>query len=218
MEVPKVGVIRLNMDIFWLSAEFVSYQIDEALRDPDIKAVVFQINSPGGEVAATQTIYLNLLDLRAAKPLVGLIDAMAASGAYYVALATDPLYAKPSSTVGNIGVWGFYPPVLGVNDAVLASGPFKLTASNQQEFEREIEAIKQEFLSTVQSQRGERLTIPVADISQGLAYPGRLAQSYGLVDDMGSLGTAIAQAAEMAGLKDYQTVDLEILVIVEILQ
>jgi len=210
---PKVAIIRLNMDIYSFSAEFISKEIEEAQNDPSIKAAVLQIDSPGGEVAATQTLYMNLLDLRKTKPLVGSIDSIAASGAYYAALATDPLYAKPSSTVGNIGVWGFYPPVLGVNDAVLASGPFKLTASNQQEFEREIESVKQEFLAVVQQQRGSKLTIPVEDISQGLAYPGRLALSYGLIDDLLSMGDAVKRAAEMAGLRDYETVDLETLVI-----
>lgn len=206
---PAVGIVRLNYDIWYLSAEFVKDQIEVARQNPRIRAVVFQIDSPGGEVVPTQVIYLELQELRSRMPVVGSIDAMAASGGYYVALATDYLFAKPSSTVGNVGVWGFFPDSLGVNEVVLSSGPFKLTASNEQEFLREIEGIKQEFLMTVATQRGARLTISTVDLSQGLAYPGWQALSLGLVDALGGETEAVAKAAEMAGLKEYDVVDLE---------
>jgi protease-4 len=210
---PQVGIIRLNTDIYVQSAEFVMEQINVARKNPRIQAVVVQIDSPGGEVAATQTIYLGLLDLRQKMPVVGSIDSIAASGAYYSAMAVEPLYAKPSSTVGNVGVWGYYPPVIGVNDAVLASGPFKLTASNAESFEREIEGIKREFLEVVRSQRGQRLKIATEDLAQGLAYPGRTALELGLIDQLGSFQDALDKAAEMAGLEDYEVVDLEALAI-----
>ncbi|MCH7589141.1 MAG: S49 family peptidase, partial [Chloroflexi bacterium] len=170
---PAVGIIRLNTDIWADSVELVMAQIESARQDPIIKAVVLQLDSPGGEVAATQTLYLELQSLRREMPVVSSIDGMAASGGFYVAMATDPIYAKPSSTVGNVGVWGFIPPDLAVNEVILASGPFKLTASNRAEFLRAIEGIKQEFLAAVVSQRGERLNISLVDLSQGLAYSGR---------------------------------------------
>jgi protease-4 len=210
---PQVGIIRLNTDIYTLSAEFLIEQINTARDNPRIKAVVVQIDSPGGEVVATQTIYLSLLDLRQKMPVVGSIDNIAASGGYYSAMAVEPLFAKPSSTVGNVGVWGYYPPVIGVNDSVLASGPFKLTASNADAFEREIEGIKREFLEVVRSQRGSRLQIPIEDLAQGLAYPGRTALALGMVDELGSFQDALDKAAEMAGLEEYEVIDLEALAI-----
>ncbi len=206
---PAVGIIRLNADIWSGSIELVGAQIEEARRDPRIKAVVLELNSPGGEVVATQTLYLELQDLRRQMPVVGSIGNLAASGGFYAALATDPIFAKPSSTVGNVGVWGFAPPELGVSDAVVASGPFKLTASNQAEFVREIEGIKQEFLATVIDQRGERLRISPADLAQGLAYRGREALHLGLIDRLGSQSDAIDTAAELAGIYNYEVVDLE---------
>ncbi|MBN2149250.1 MAG: S49 family peptidase [Anaerolineales bacterium] len=206
---PAVGIIRLREDIWTLSAELVNLEIDAARQDERIKAVVFQIDSPGGEVVATQAIYLELQELRTRMPVVGSIDTMAASGGYYVAMATDYLYAKPSSTIGNVGVWGYFPYNIGVNDVVLASGPFKLTASNDQAFLREIEGIKQEFLATVVTQRGSRLVITPVELSQGLAYPGRNALSMGMIDALGSQSEAVAKAAELAGLREYDVVDLE---------
>lgn len=214
---PAVGIIRLNSDIWSGSAFILTEQIEEARRDPRIRAVVLQLNSPGGEVVATQSLYLEVQRLRRQMPVVGSIDDVAASGAFYLALATDPVYAKPSSVVGNVGVWGFAPPDVGVNDVILASGPFKLVASNQEEFTREIEGIKQEFIATVVDQRGERLHISPADLAQGLAYPGRESMRLGLIDHLGSQTDAIHAAAERAGIFNYDVVDLEARVIARLL-
>ena len=213
---PSVGIIRLNTDIWAGSADLVMAQIEEAREDPSIKAVVLQLDSPGGEVAATQRLYLELQALRREMPVVGSIDSMAASGAFYMAMATDPIYAKPSSTVGNVGAWGFIPPDFGVNEVILASGPFKLTASNRDEFLRWIEGIRQEFLETVFSQRADRMNISRVELSHGLAYPGREALHLGLIDHVGSETEAIHTAAQQAGLVHYQVVDLEARVVDEL--
>lgn len=211
---PAVGLIRLETDIWSGSKELVRLQIAEARADPSVRAVVFHLNSPGGEVTATQAMYLELLSLRRNMPVVTSIEGLAASGGFYAAMATDPIFAKPSSTVGNVGVWGFVPPDLGVNDVILASGPFKLTASNREEFQREIEGIRQEFMQTVLNGRldsaGEqRIQISAEELSQGLAYPGREAISLGLVDRLGSLSDAVEEAAQQAGISNYALVDLQ---------
>jgi len=213
---PAVGIIKVNMDIFatgtdlfFGSMELFQAQIDRARQDRRIKAVVVQFDSSGGEVVASQTLYLELQALRREMPVVGAINTMAASGAYYAAMATEPLYARPSSGVGNVGAWGRIPPDLAVNELILASGPFKLSGSNRDEFLREIEGIKQEFIATVTSQRGDRLLITPVDLSQGLLYPGREAMSLGLVDRLGTLSDAIAEAAQQAGIARYDVIDLE---------
>ena len=213
---PAVGVIRLYGDIYVESADFVLAQIEAARSDPDIAAVVVRLDSPGGEVAASEQLYMELQTLRREMPVVGSIDSMAASGGFYMAMGTDPIYAKPSSTVGNVGVWGYIPPDLGVNDVILASGPFKLTASNRDEFLRSIEAMKQEFLETVFSQRGERITISRVELSQGLAYTGRQAMGLGLIDHLGTETDAIRTAASQAGIAHYRVVDLPAQLIAEL--
>lgn len=206
---PAVGLINVKTEIWSGSNEIIMAQIQAARQDPDIKAVVVEIDSAGGEVVASQALYLELQKLRQEMPVVASIDNIAASGAYYAAMGADPLYAKPSSTIGNVGVWSVAPPELALNDIIVASGPFKLTASNQEEFIEEIEGIKQEFLATVTSQRGQRLKISPVDLSQGLAYPGREALQLGLVDALGSQTEAIDKAAEQAGIANYTVVDLE---------
>lgn len=210
---PAVGIVRLNTGLSWSSADFIKQQIDLARSEPQIKAIVFSIDSPGGGVTSTQYLFLELQNLRETMPVVGSIDSMAASGGYYIAMATDPIFAKPSSTVGNIGVWGYAPPDLAVNDLVLASGPFKLTASNQAEFLREIEGIKREFLATVRTSRGDRLELANEEILQGLAYLGREAAEIGLIDYLGSETDAVAEAARQAGITNYEIIDLETLLL-----
>jgi protease-4 len=168
------------------------------------------LDTPGGEVVATQNIYLELQGLRREMPVVGSIDTVAASGGYYAAMAADPIYARPSSSVGNVGVWSIVPDDLAVNDEIIASGPFKLTGSNREEFMRELEGIKREFLNTVSSQRGERLNITPEELSQGLIYSGREAARLGLIDHVGSNDEAIAEAARQAHIKNYTTIDLSI--------
>ncbi len=215
---PPVGIIRLNTEIYSTSVDMLNQEIAKARSNPRIKAVVLQIDSPGGEVTATQTLFLELLKLRREMPVVGSIDSMAASGAFYAAMATDPIYAKPSSTVGNVGVWGYFPSEIGVNDVILASGPFKLTASNTAEFLRGIDSIKQEFIATVITQRGARLKISDVDLSQGLAYSGRETLEYGLIDNLGSQTEAIETAAHQAGIAHYAVIDLEMEVLKDILK
>lgn len=210
---PAVGVVRLRYDIWSGSANFIMQQIDEARRDPRIRAIVLQMDSPGGEVVATQTLFLEVQNLRRRMPVVGSIDNMAASGAFYLAMATDPIFAKPSSDVGNVGVWSLVPQDISLSDLILASGPFKLTASNQDEFVRQIESIKQEFIATVVTARGQRLTISPSDLSQGLLYTGRDALRLGLIDHLGAESDAIKTAAAQAGIHNYDVIDLEARVI-----
>ncbi len=206
---PAVGIIHLDVDIWTLSTQFVIDQIEEARHTPRLKAVVLHVDSPGGEVAGSQTLYLEILALRKEMPVVGSIESMAASGAYYAVLASDPIFARPSSIVGNVGAWSYTPSELSVNDLILSTGPFKLTATNPEAFVQELEGIKLEFLATVAAQRGSRLVISPDDLSQGLAYPGRDAQRLGLIDYLGSDTDAVAKAAELAKLAAYDVIDLQ---------
>ena len=205
---PTVGIMNLTGTISSSSLEWFRVQMSIAREDPQIKALIMQIDSPGGGVASSQALYLELLALRRTMPVVISIDSMAASGGYYAALAGDPIYAKPSSSVGNIGAWAFIPPESTVNDNVLRTGPFKQTGSNRTEFEQSLQAVKAEFLATVLTQRGDRLQLSSADISQGLIYEGREAAELGLIDVVGSRGEAVAEAADQAGLAHYQTREL----------
>jgi protease-4 len=205
---PAVGIIHLQGDIWAGSLEVLQAQIDAARQDPAVRAVVLQLNSPGGEVVSSQEIYFAMQALRREIPVVATIDTVAASGGFWVVMAADPIYAKPSSFVGNVGAFSFFPNEQMVNDVILASGPFKLSAMDRDQVVRDVEVIKEEFLATVTSQRGQRMQITPTELSQGLIYQGRTAQRLGLIDHMGGRDEAIATAAEQAGITNYRVVDL----------
>lgn len=206
---PAIGLITLDTDIWSRSAELLMMQLDEVRQDPRIKAVVIRIDSPGGAVVPSQQLYLELQNLRREMPVVASVESVAASGGYYIALAADPIYAKPSSTLGNVGVWGVIPQQKQQSDLVVASGAFKLKGNGRDEILSQVESMKQEFLATVYSQRGERMAIPRDDLSKGMAYLGRDALSYGLIDELGSHNEAVEKAAELAGIKNYDVINLQ---------
>ena len=99
---PVIGIIRLEDAIYSYSAQDMIKQIEYAGKHPEVRAVVLVIDSPGGTVVDTEAVYLELAKLRTKKPVVTVINGMAASGAYYLSVGTDYIYAKPSSLVGNI--------------------------------------------------------------------------------------------------------------------
>jgi len=139
---------------------------------------------------------------------VASIGEMAASGAYYLAAAADTIYAKPGSTVGNIGVISILPDPDVVDEQIITSGPFKLSGGSQMAAIRQIEMLKQTFLAAILAQRGDRLKVAPDVLSEGNVYVGLRAQQMGLVDQVGSRSDAVRAAARLAGLRRYEVVDL----------
>ena len=206
--VPRVGIVRLEGDIYDEMADYVAEQLNYAKNDPAIRAVVLKINSPGGGVTASENLYYSILSFRERKPLIVSIDTLAASGGYYAASAGDLLYAKPSSSVGNIGVVSLLPSPSFVDEELITTGPFKLFGSPRASYVRELEILKQGFLEAVLVQRQDRLTVAKEDLARGELYVGILAVDMGLIDKLGTLDDAIEEAAQMAHIANYQVVDM----------
>jgi protease-4 len=204
---PQIAVIRLEGDIWGFYTAYLRDALQEAGRDPAVRAVVVQIASPGGEVTASEDLYYEVLKLRDTKPVVASIGEIAASGAYYVAAAADQIYAKPGSTVGNIGVISILPEPEVVDESLVTTGPFKLSGGSQAAAVRQMEMLKDTFLTAIVTQRGDHLQVGPDVLSRGEVYLGLQAQRMGLVDEIGSVGDAVAAAANMARLRHYDIVD-----------
>ncbi|GAB4270118.1 MAG: hypothetical protein Kow0080_14230 [Candidatus Promineifilaceae bacterium] len=205
---PKVGIIRLSFDIFDLTAFEITEQLAYARENSDIQAVVLIINSPGGSAAYSEELYLDVLNTRQQMPVVASIDLLAASGAYYMAAAADEIYAKPTSNVGSIGVIAFLPGDVYIEDEILTTGPYKAFGGTRDGTVRQIERAKFAFLQAVELGRGDRLTIDRETLSRAEVYTGVQAWEFGLVDGLMSNDEAVARAAELAGLRDYEAVEL----------
>ncbi len=205
---PIVGTIYLSQPIEAVSAREVIAQIEEARTNKAVRAVVLVLDSPGGTVADTEAVYLELARLRAAKPVVSTIGTMAASGAYYLAVGSDYIFALPTSQVGNVGVIGSLPQRPQVIEDVASTGPYKLFGGPRDSFLRQLEAIKGGFLQAVTLGRGERLKLTVEDVSRGEIYLGSEALRLGLIDALGGSSQAIAHAARMARVAHFRVADM----------
>ena len=209
--VPQVGIIRFE-DVIWSgSAADLRVLLDYAQDAPDIRAVVLEINSPGGEVTATEEIYYRLLQLRETTPLIVTIDSMAASGGYYMAAAGDYIFAKPASTVGNIGVISFLPSTdqqRFADEDYVSTGPFKFSGGSRGDYIRQIELAKLGFLEAVFAQRRPKLQISRQALSSGEVFLGLQALRLGLIDELGANSEAVKKAAKLAHLGRYGVVDV----------
>lgn len=184
-------------------------------RDRSVQGWVVAINSPGGVVAPSQSIYetLNRLREEDGAPVVASIGSVGASGGYYVALAADSILALPGSLTGSIGVIMEYPNVeelmdkVGVRMEVVKAGEQKDLGSPFRAMDAEDRAIlgalvsdvHDQFIEVVASSRG----IPVEDVrplADGRVLSGRQARDAGLVDRLGNLDDAIDVAGQLAGL------------------
>lgn len=210
---PAIGVIRLNDAIYSDTAKDLIAQIHYAHDDPDIRAVVLILDSPGGTVVDTEAVYLELARLRQVKPVITWVSGMAASGAYYLSSGTDYVVAVPSSEVGNVGVIGYLPSTPMILEDTISTGPYKLWGSPRDTSVREIEMIKQGFFEAVKLGRGERLEIGPEVLLRGEIWPAAEALRLGLIDRLGTESDAYQEAARRAHLWHYATIDLRPLAI-----
>jgi ClpP class serine protease len=207
---PKIGVITLNDAIASGTAQDLITQIVYARTHPEIKAVILVLNTPGGTVTDTESVYMELARLRQTKPVIAMVEGLAASGGYYLLSGTDYAFAKPSSTIGNIGVLGFLPTPPTVISGLYSTGPYKLWGEPQDTFIGEMEMLKQGFYHAVLLGRGSRLKAPASVILRGQVYTGSDALRMGLIDELGSISQAYDKAAQMAHIAHYQVLDLKI--------
>jgi protease-4 len=205
---PVIGTIYLNDAIYSTTATDMTSQIRYARDHPEIKAVILVLNTPGGTVTDTESVYMEITRLRQVKPVISVVEGMAASGGYYLLSGTDYAFAKPSSEVGNIGVINYLPPSPAVLEDVYSTGPYKLWGEPRDTSMREMEMLKQGFYSAVTLGRGSRLKVSPEVILRGQIYPGTEALRMGLIDELGSVSLAYEKAAKLTRISNYRIEDL----------
>jgi protease-4 len=191
-------------------------------KDPNIKAIVLRVNSPGGSAMASESI-LRELDLckQAGKPVVVSMGDVAASGGYYIACHADSIFAEPATITGSIGVFGMIPILdktmrnkLGITfDTVrtqkysaFGSAVFDFSPEESNLIQQRVDWVYQDFLNKV-AQGRRRTTAEIHEIAQGRVWAGAKAKEIGLVDDLGGLDRALAAAAKLANLEKYRTAE-----------
>ncbi len=208
---PKVGIIRLETTVGGALAEVMSREIHYAINAPDIKSVALVINSPGGSASAGHDIYFQVRKLREEKPVVASMDLLAASAAYQIGVAANEIYAKPASIIGNVGVIMGQPAPETLSERFITSGPFKSTGGSATAFLRKLDLLHADFRDSVVAERSKApnpLKLTPDQLATGEVWIGIEAKEYGLIDELGSKLDAIDRAAEMAGLTNYEVVDV----------
>src|SRR5690606_16966873 len=188
----------------------------QAREDKDVRAVVLRVDSPGGEVFASEKIRREVELLKdAGKPVVVSMGDLAASGGYWISMDADRIYADPSTITGSIGIFGLVPNFTRTLDRIGVhtdgvgttryAGAFDVTRPLDPEVGRVIQAVIDkgyaEFTGKVAQARG-RTVEEIDAVARGRVWSGAQALERGLVDELGGLAEAIADAANRAELEE----------------
>ncbi|WP_026712033.1 signal peptide peptidase SppA [Flavobacterium filum] len=192
----------------------------EAREDDKIKAIVLRVDSPGGSALTSELIWREIELTKKVKPVVVSMGNLAASGGYYISCNADKIIAEPSTITGSIGVYGVLPNMtelskkIGINTSQVKShnhaagySPFKPIDEKFKEVTTEsVENIYTVFVNRVAT--GRKMTFEQVDaIAQGRVWTGTEALQNGLVDQLGGLDVALKEAAKLAKIKKYKTVN-----------
>jgi protease-4 len=204
-----------------MGSDTVAKAIEEAREDDSVKAIVFRVDSPGGSYVASDIIWRQVALTKGKKPIVVSMSDVAGSGGYFVAVAADRIIAEPGTITASIGVlsgklvtkalWE----MVGVTSDAVQRGRHATFYSTEQKYTDEeraifrewLERVYKDFVGKVAQARGKTFE-EVDAIAQGRIWSGEDALKLGLVDALGGLDTAVATAAELAGLPKGARVDL----------
>ena len=185
--------------------------------DDDVKAVVLRVNSPGGSAFASEQIWREVTLLKEAKPVIVSMGGMAASGGYYISCAANKIFADPTTLTGSIGIFGMIPDAselltqkIGLKFDVVKTNAMSDFGSTGRPFNESECKFMQEYVN----EGYELFTSRVADgrkmkqddvkaIAEGRVWTGEQALERGLVNELGNLNDAIAEASKAAGTEKY---------------
>ena len=216
--VAKGTILNGNQKAGTIGGDSTARLLRKARLDENVKAVVLQIDSPGGSTLGSEIIRQEVLELKnAGKPVVVSMSTYAASGGYWIAANADRIFASPSTITGSIGVFGMFMTYensldyvgihsdgVGSNELAGFSAVRPLAPEFGQILQRNVETSYGNFLSLVSNAR-DMTVDEVDDVAQGRVWIGTDALELGLVDELGTLEDAVNAAAEFAALENYDT-------------
>jgi len=191
----------------------VKSSLRQAREDEEVKAVVLYVNSPGGEVTASDVLYEAVRQTQEVKPVVVYMDTVAASGGYYIACGGGEILANPTTMTGSIGViiqtfnYAELFEKAGLRSVVFASGDFKDTLSGGREMREDeaeyvqgmVDGMYRRFLSIVSEGRQMEEARLRNGIADGRIFSGAEAEKLGLIDGLGYVEDAYERARELGG-------------------
>lgn len=217
--VAMVQIKGVIADDEMANANAIATSLRKAFENDDCKAIMLTINSPGGSPVQSGMVYdeINRLqEIHPDKPVYASISDLGASGAYYIAVAADHIYADKASLVGSIGVvgssFGFVDTMekLGVERRMFTAGehkgfldPFSPVNEAEKKFwEGVLQVTHNQFIATVREGRGDRLQ-EKPELFSGLVWSGEQALEMGLIDGLGSAGFVAREIIGEENIVDY---------------
>jgi len=222
------GLISTTLDpgLFEREGDILSrvyYRLEKASEDKGIKALILRLDTPGGEVTASDILYNEILRFKEKTriPVVGLMMGLATSGGYYVASACDHVIAHPSTITGSIGVISIFPNLqelftkIGIKVNVIKSGKMKdsgsafrdLTEEEEKIFQAVIDELYGKFLDVVYQKRKDSLSFEKLEkIADGRIYTASQAHELKLIDEIGYFDSALKKALSLAELKEAKVI------------
>lgn len=195
-----------------IGSETLSKAIRQANEDATVKAIVMRVDSPGGSALASDLIWRELELVQ--KPFVISMGDVAASGGYYIAMNADKIFAEPGTITGSIGVVGGKLATqglfdkIGINTSIITRGKNAGVMSITTPFSETERAAMQQMMNDIYKQfttkaaTGRKMEYEKLEkLARGRIYTGLQARELGLIDEVGTLGDAIAEAKKLAGLK-----------------
>ncbi|WP_139490554.1 signal peptide peptidase SppA [Brevibacillus dissolubilis] len=210
------GTIQSQTEDFgsYSMVDTLKKQLDQIQDDEQVGAIVLRIDSPGGEVVATDELYGKLMQIKQAKdiPIIVSMGSMAASGGYYLATAGDTVFANRNTLTGSLGViftllnYGDAANRYGIKEYVIKSGKYKdignafrpLTKDERDIFQSLVNESYQNFVDVIVKGR-DLPREKVLKIADGRIYSGEQAKKLGLIDEFGDLDDATDRAVELLG-------------------
>jgi protease-4 len=199
--------------------EELALALRKQAQDDDVKAVVLRVNSPGGSAYVSEQIWYELAELKKHKPVVVSMGDYAASGGYYISCAANRIFAEPTTITGSIGVFATIPNVTGLfqeldlTTDVVKTNRFGDIGDVTRPWTDEEKAIVQKYIEDsydlfiTRCADGRSIAKDsINAIGQGRVWTGEQAIKIGLVDELGGLDEAIASAADIAGLEEYEII------------
>jgi protease-4 len=218
---PHTALIEVSGEIdsgSEASAENLVAALKSAFEENEAKAIVLRINSPGGSPVQAGIVYDEIRRLKTLHPkkVYAVVEDTCASGAYYIAVAADEIYADKASIVGSIGVlmdgFGFVGTMekLGIERRLLTAGdnkgmldPFSPQSERQNAYAQAmIDQVHQQFIAVVKQGRGTRLK-ETPETFSGLFWNGQQAVDIGLVDHLGNLDYVAREVVQAENVIDY---------------
>ena len=212
----------------WGSSFNIVKAVHDALRmaadDKQIKALIFEINSPGGSITACHQIHTEILRFKQKRPNVPIIVTMgdvAASGGYYIAAPADKIIAHPTTITGSIGVISHFLNIeelckkIGLKEEIIKSGPYKdigsifrpMSDKERAAFQEIIKEMYKRFIQVVADGRKDLTAEQIRALANGMIYTGQQALEHGLIDGLGDLTDAVREAKKVAHLTKAKVIE-----------